>query len=393
MKTAISQYNDFEIFYGYTWNSDFISKEMLRNLMANVREECISILEKQYNQQIFMRISDLEMKEGRYLPLQLRKQLHGASIGIFDISDPNPNVYYELGHMHGAGKSIIVLKEQSAKAVADLEGIYEIRYDGKNIPAIKDAIVRAVCKIVDQKRQKIPWDTFLWEHMQNSKIKVYLGWTASEFRNKNRKTPVGLSVGDVEVLNKLRQHFPNLNHQRIDLETDYADFSGKDLSDNIISIGGPRRNPCTSAILNLPEVTNRINYEFDRSAPDKDGFIEYYIRNRKDKTEFRTNLRLQQSSKPEHQNGVDYGIIYKLTFSAGDPLYTWIILSGLTRQGTLACLDCLYSNKSVQSNIIQHSLDALDTEILIEARIIRGKHMNNPVVKSIKGFSRIGNIV
>lgn len=385
---AKSQYNNFQIFYGYPWKSKYFNKDVLRGLMKAVQDECTVTLKKQYQQTISIHISDLELREGSYLPVILRRQLNSASIGIFDISDHNPNVYYELGHMHGAGKAIIVLKEQSARSVADLEGIAEIRYDGNNLPAKKNDIVNAICKIIDQIRQKTPWDEFLWEHEPEAGIKVYLGWTASEFRQKRRKTPVGLSVGDVEVLNKLHKHFPSLNHQNIDLETDYTEFTGIDLSENLISIGGPRRNPCTIVLLELPEVATRINYEFAKSLTDQDGFVEYYIRDKNNpENEYHSNLRLQQQSRPEHCNGIDYGLIYKLT-AVGDPVFRWIVLAGITRQGTLACLDCLNGNKAVQSDIITHSLNGDDTEILIKVRVIRSRRMNNPSVVNSRSLPR-----
>ena len=138
----IQGYNYFSVFYGYPWQSDFFDKDVLKKLMSDCEKECQQELSDEYSQKVWVEITDLKLKEGGYLTPQLRDQFNNASVGIFEVSDHNPNVYYELGHVQGSGKHILVLKEETAKSVSDLGDIVEIRYSKKNFPEIKSNIVK-----------------------------------------------------------------------------------------------------------------------------------------------------------------------------------------------------------------------------------------------------------
>ena len=199
--------------------------------------------------------------------------------------------------------------------------------------------------------------------MYSSSIMIFLGWNVSDFQG--RKAPKAdrgrkkgeskvtndlessefrnFSIGDVEVMNTLRKRFKSLHQESLVLSTQVSEFTGKELSNNIISIGGSRRNSCTAAILQLPQIAARTNLELVERDPQADGFVEYYIQNKKSENlQYKTNLRLRHNDE-KYQNGCDYGLIYRLT-SFGDTPYTWIIMAGITREGTLACLDCLFGN-------------------------------------------------
>jgi hypothetical protein len=122
--------------------------------------------------------------------------------------------------------------------------------------------------------------------------------------------------------------------------------------------------------------------------PDADGFIEYFIQSTRGKhEEYHTRLRLQDPELRRYRNGEDFGLIYKVT-PVGEPEYTWIILAGITRQSTLACLHCLFGNKKVQESIITHSLNGQDTEVLIKADVINGDTRDNPKVIAIHALER-----
>lgn len=389
----VFKYNYFRIFYGYPWTSEYLDKEVLKKLMNDVQNNCEIELRNYYHQEIFIDIQDLQLKEGEYLPPQLRKQIGEACAGIFDLSDRNPNVYYELGHMHGANKRLLVLREHSSSSSTDLEGIVEIRYDKKNLLKIQLQLTSAICRMIHELRDDFQWDGFLWEGFRESPIKIYLGWKPSEPIQTGMQFTQAryLSRGDVQVMNLLRRGLATVSQERVHLENHAVEFTGAELSANILSIGGPRRNACTSAILDIDGIRAKTNYEFVESKPDADGFIGYYIHSKsKENKKFHTKLRLENPKLDirEHIYGYDYGLIYKLTAPGEEPIFTWIILAGITREGTLACLDCLLNNRYVQRSIIDYSLDGKDIEMLVKISVINGKHMTNPELLDVNPLER-----
>jgi hypothetical protein len=405
-KRRIAGYNHFRIFYGYPWQSDFFPRKTLKRLMSNVQARCREFLKKEGHFDVVVDIADLELTGGEcdYLPPELRRRIGEASAGIFEISDRNPNVLYELGHMHGAGKRVLVIRQKDTQIAADLEGIVEIRYEKSKLLAIERKLTAAVCKVIEDVRKEFRWETFLLEGTHGAPTRVHLGWTVPEYlapsgREKARPGRVResagvqpragyLSPGDVLVMDLLRQRLASVDQSLVKLETDVREVAGRQLSANIISIGGPRRNLCTAAILNHPDISGRANYRFVEREPDADGFIEYFIQSTRGKhEEYHTRLRLQDPELRRYRNGEDFGLIYKVT-PVGEPEYTWIILAGITRQSTLACLHCLFGNKKVQESIITHSLNGQDTEVLIKADVINGDTRDNPKVIAIHALER-----
>jgi hypothetical protein len=51
-----------------------------------------------------------------------------AGIIIAELSEPNPNVFYELGLVHALGKDVIVLKENTVHLAADFRGTLYVEY-------------------------------------------------------------------------------------------------------------------------------------------------------------------------------------------------------------------------------------------------------------------------
>lgn len=61
-------------------------------------------------------------------------QLQRAGLVIAEISDPNPNVYYELGVADTLGKDVYLLYDKSASLnlPADIQGVHYYSYDRSN---------------------------------------------------------------------------------------------------------------------------------------------------------------------------------------------------------------------------------------------------------------------
>ena len=63
-----------------------------------------------------------------------------AGLIIADVTQPNPNVYYELGLAHALGKDTFVLKQQGVTLPADFGGAHYYEYDPHNLKAEKQRL-------------------------------------------------------------------------------------------------------------------------------------------------------------------------------------------------------------------------------------------------------------
>lgn len=70
---------------------------------------------------------------------QIIRNLIISNIVVADISDENPNVYYELAVRHATGRPIILLIKADQKIPFDIARIRVIRYDINDLKSVKQA--------------------------------------------------------------------------------------------------------------------------------------------------------------------------------------------------------------------------------------------------------------
>lgn len=71
------------------------------------------------------------------------QQIEQADVIIAEMSDKNPNVFYEVGYAHCLGKRVILLTRDADNIPFDLKGYSHIVYDGK-ITKLKQELKRKV---------------------------------------------------------------------------------------------------------------------------------------------------------------------------------------------------------------------------------------------------------
>lgn len=104
-------------------------------ILAVVESACVtaaSDLGRQFPGTSFAVTAELTEYGGR-LNQEILTKLHCADICIVDISDNNPNVFYELGALHVLGRQPILLKSERGENVfpvpADISGLMLLKYD------------------------------------------------------------------------------------------------------------------------------------------------------------------------------------------------------------------------------------------------------------------------
>lgn len=73
--------------------------------------------------------ADQVLSSGHELLSKIHILIDGATLVIAEISDPRPNVFYELGYAMGAKKTPLLLLESKRKAPYDLQGLEVFEYE------------------------------------------------------------------------------------------------------------------------------------------------------------------------------------------------------------------------------------------------------------------------
>ena len=70
-----------------------------------------------------------EHPSSRDIFCKLCEGIQSSSAAIIDISEPNPNVHFELGILAGTSKPLILIKQKGAEVSTDLKGMENLEYD------------------------------------------------------------------------------------------------------------------------------------------------------------------------------------------------------------------------------------------------------------------------
>ena len=65
------------------------------------------------------------------IPVRIHQQIEAAHLVIAEVTEPNLNVYYEVGYARGRGKDVILLTERVEERPFDLASDRHLVYEGK----------------------------------------------------------------------------------------------------------------------------------------------------------------------------------------------------------------------------------------------------------------------
>ena len=78
------------------------------------------------------------------LAMNVWQSITQAGVIVADVSEPNPNVYYEVGLAHALGKPVFIFKDQNAKLPADFGGDHYYPYDRRDLAAGRNTLAKAL---------------------------------------------------------------------------------------------------------------------------------------------------------------------------------------------------------------------------------------------------------
>jgi hypothetical protein len=98
--------------------------------------------------------------------LRLYNQINKADLIVSDMTDRNPNVFYETGYAHALNKKVILLTQNADDIPFDLKHYPHIVYSGK-IVFLKDELQRRVQWYLDQPEQAVTDRTLALKYYLN----------------------------------------------------------------------------------------------------------------------------------------------------------------------------------------------------------------------------------
>jgi hypothetical protein len=186
---------------------------------------------------------------GGQLNNQLVGRLSNADICVVDISDNNPNVFYELGVIHALGKTAILLKssleQENFPLPSDISGSLFLKY--KEINSIKGRLAKAILNVSQKKLDEKGMDSILrcksfWNLPVSNGALAIIGapsLTKTSFSNLSNWNYVYLdNLGDkdaiVDISILVGRLYPEVTLERYTSN----DFPKDILEGNLIVIGG-----------------------------------------------------------------------------------------------------------------------------------------------------------
>jgi len=152
----------------YDFSSRFFRQEELIPLISDAVEEVNSSIDE-YNV-VFDAIDEHDGKD--HITHSIEKKIQSAAVVIFEISDQNKNVFYELGLARGADRRCVLLKEEKSDnkdLPIDVRSLNYISYDSRELGKLKRLIVERLKKelssfspldAIPQETQELIWSKY-----------------------------------------------------------------------------------------------------------------------------------------------------------------------------------------------------------------------------------------
>ncbi len=114
---------------------------------------------------------------------RIYNQINKADVIVADLTDRNPNVFYEVGYAHALEKRVILLTQSADDIPFDLKHHYHIVYNG-SIVKLKDELGKRLKWYFDNPEKTVPTDIkqieiFLWGQKIESGANIINKTTAS----------------------------------------------------------------------------------------------------------------------------------------------------------------------------------------------------------------------
>lgn len=261
------------VFLGYQFDSIHYDRTELLSVFEEACEMAENDLRRKI-QGISLEARHEATQLGKPLSLEIINLVRGSSATVFELSDNNPNVMYELGIAYGQGiANPLILRSRKAKnktLPSDIKGIFYLPYN--NLQSIKGRLARNLLRII---RRQIEGEQAgdmantirpIWAGTSVSKKKINI--ICPTLPNNRKYRPSFASprsseyvelakYGDLDALVELLEMLPILYPESAVNRMASQDVTVNHLKDNLIILGGPDFNGVARDFIDRVELPIR----------------------------------------------------------------------------------------------------------------------------------------
>jgi nucleoside 2-deoxyribosyltransferase len=280
---------DIQIFAGFQFSSGFFSRIALESYV----DEAVSMLNRELARHPSHRRTKLHYKvtdidSGSRIRDYLSQQIDNSDICIFELSDRNANVLFELGYAYSRNKRIIYLVHEDINIEllpSDLDGTFYRKYREENLGiAVADELRTKVLALVKEIRSQASFFDFGESAVVNLVCpEIPLKYRIKYAERFSKDYLYKAKFGDSDTLGELQTHLARAYPQLRLREYVSTEVPRELFGEPLICIGGPGWNGVTRDILDHFDVP--LEYG-DYSDAVQDFYIKDKLRDVERRTEF-----------------------------------------------------------------------------------------------------------
>jgi len=332
------------IFAAYKFNSKYYKKEHLEMAIKEAIKNAQTTLRKKFKDLTLQFIEQKQIQPGEYVGEFIRNSLDKAMITIFDLSDREPNVTFELGYSLGMAKyrfarqdgyDILIQcnKVNPRDTISDLLGRFIVLYEYSNSHQ-KDEYKKIQRKIEGELKRKIGnlleddriLKRLIWRMYQED-VYVICPYIPPEDQERYGIRSTLAEYGDFNTVYEVCTFLKGVLNCNVKyIHSEEAKSIRDLLNNNIVIVGGPMWNKYTGEIMDDDEYDLPYKYNW---SPEED--IEDYIQNKITNEEYYTSKKRKNSKEVITK---DYGIFAVLPNKYAEDKVI-ILINGITSAGGL----------------------------------------------------------
>lgn len=316
-----------KVFLGYQFKSKYYNKSTIESLLVDAVTDASREINQMGLNYVTLEPQLIDLKPAEGVTEGIIQLIDASSFCIFEISDNNANVMFELGNAYAKNKGLIFLKNKNSSLTkqvpSDIIGKFISYYGGDDNPCLENmrpkitkCIKEYIIEMYNKKSET--WMRKLWEIKGNNLIVVS--------GNLNDRYEVGPKDADAlfDSTIGLTNLYPGTKVKRL-----YSiDFSENDYQNNdLLVIGGPDSNRIAEEILD--EIDSSFPFSYDEiEEPD---FFELRDKN---------SGQIYRRKYDGETLTADFGFFLKVP----NPYNTnknVIIITGIGAEGTFGCSKAL----------------------------------------------------
>lgn len=317
-----------KLFVGLQFVSHFYSKTKLEAAVVRAVKQVQKEVSARYpsnHYELIYQIFDID--SGKQLKTSLNDIISDSDICLFELSEKNLNVYFELGVSFALEKKIIYLLHENvdiSKMPSDLDGTFYAQYKHEDELAvvIADEIYEKTLSYIG-KTNKL---SSVFDLSIKDKVNIICPEIPADIRPKysikNSKDYARIAkFGDPDTLWNTAMHIARCFPKIKIFENVATELMPHDLySNDLICIGGPGWNPITKSILEYRNVPLKYGKNGDKT---QEFYIENQLNNKKLKTEWSEDGHVTK----------DIGVFAKLP--SPSPTHDVYLINGIQTYGVL----------------------------------------------------------